>query len=74
MGIEFERMKQEVCGRIVTITSWYDDNLRTWRASAPAYPYLTTRISAESDILTSRSAAIHRMITLLTAYFNQKHR
>lgn len=70
MGTEFERTKQEICGRAVTITSWYDDNKRTWRASAPAYSHLSTRRSADPEVFASRSAAIHQMITILTAHFN----
>lgn len=70
MGTEFERTKQEICGRAVTITSWYDDNKRTWRASAPAYSHLRTRTSAEPNEFASRSAAIHQIIAILTAHFN----
>jgi len=66
---EFERCKEQVGGRSVVITSWYDENTKTWRASAPSYSHLC---SSEIDpkACPSRKAAITRIVGLLAANFS----
>ena len=64
----YARMKHEVRGHPVLISSWYDDRKQHWRASAPIYVYL--------DFLTapatchSRQAAVEQICHLLATYFD----
>jgi len=47
---EFERARLDVAGQVVTITSWYEDDKRRWRASAPAFNHLLS--GGEDDLIT----------------------
>ena len=49
---EFERTRLDVGGQSVTITSWYDDNKRRWRANAPAYSHLLNTSGWEENPIT----------------------
>ena len=69
MGIDFELSKQHLGPRSVTITSWYDDRTRNWRASAPSYPYVQRGVPADEGACSTRMAAIDRLVRQLTAYF-----
>jgi hypothetical protein len=70
MATEFEREKQEVLGYSVMITSWYDPDQETWRASAPAYTQLSVRSVADGHACDSRAAAVQRLVSDLTEYLN----
>lgn len=70
MALEFERIKQEVIGHSVTITSWYDDNENGWRASAPAYSFLFAARQGAFDECSSRKAAIDYVVHTLSGFFN----
>ena len=67
---EFEQMKQQVGGRSILITSWYDDSKQNWRASAPAYSYLASLITVNPATCGSRKAAVERLSGVLAAHFN----
>ena len=61
MIIDFERCKTTIGGRWVTITSWYDETAATWRASAPAYSYLSASLQSPASVFASRKDAITRL-------------
>ena len=67
---DFERIKQEISGHSVTITSWYDDSTEMWQASAPAYSHLFSHPSARPIGSPTRKSAIERTINILTKHFN----
>ncbi|HZO90824.1 MAG TPA: hypothetical protein VFB38_21030 [Chthonomonadaceae bacterium] len=68
---EFERTKQEVSGRSILITSWYDDHAQSWRASAPAYAYLSSLRTTLPVVSPSRKVAVQRLSDLLATHFNR---
>ena len=57
---QFERSHQTIQGRMVVITSWFDDTQRTWRASAPAYIHLAMPVE-DIGAHNSRKEAIERL-------------
>jgi len=61
---QFERSQQTIQGRIVVVTSWFDDDHRTWRASAPAYVRLHPP-GEDNDTHSSRKEAIDRLSHVL---------
>lgn len=69
MATEFERIKHDVAGRSVTVTSWFDGREGVWRASAPAYAYLFTVTDGEPSGADSRKAAIDAVTNRLSHYF-----
>jgi len=69
MASEFERFKQDVRGRSVTITSWYDDRKQTWSGSAPAYAHLFSAAPASGGFA-SRKAAITHVLDVLARHFD----
>lgn len=69
---DFEQTKRTIGGRSVMITSWYDESRKSWRASAPAYSYLASLITANPTACSSRHAAVERLSGLLTSYFNNQ--
>ena len=71
MTVDFEQTKRDVGGRSILITSWFDDQKKNWRASAPSYAHLATILSPTERGTTdpTRTAAIDRVLRLLTAHF-----
>ncbi len=69
MATEFERLKCDIVGHSVMITSWYDDRLDAWRASAPAYAALFSERTGENCPPASRKAAIDDVINRLVDHF-----
>jgi len=61
---QFERSQQTIQGRMVVITSWFDDTRRTWRASAPAYVPLNIP-GGDNGAHGSRKEAIDRLSQVL---------
>ena len=61
---QFERSQQTIQGRMVVITSWFDDTRRTWRASAPAYVHLNTP-GEDNGAHSSRKEAIDQLSHVL---------
>jgi hypothetical protein len=68
---DFERAKQTVGGRSIMMTSWFDENKQTWRASAPAYAHLSSVIEMAREDSASRHAAVSRLSSLLAAHFDK---
>ncbi len=62
---EFERTKENVGGRSVMMTSWYDDSRQVWRASAPAYAHIASVIENATTNCDTRQAAVARVRSLL---------
>ena len=72
MATEFEQTKRDCSGRSILITSWYDEQKKNWRASAPGYSHVRTLSSPEQGLCASRKAAIDRIVSLLTTHFADK--
>lgn len=70
MVTEFERIKHEVNGHSIIITSWYDDQTGTWGAGAPAYAHVLTGARTVPARSPSRSAAIEQVVRVLTHHFD----
>ena len=70
MVTEFERIKQEVNGHSIIVTSWYDDQTQTWGAGAPAYAHVLTSARTTRPGSPSRSAAIEQVVRALAHHFN----
>jgi hypothetical protein len=68
---EFERTKQNVGGRSILITSWYDDVKEHWYASAPAYTYLGLFTLDTPITCSSRQAAVKQVADQLAIYFQK---
>ena len=51
------------------ITSWFDDEVKTWRAGAPTYAFVRNLSQSDSSGHTTRKAAIDRVLSLLTNRF-----
>lgn len=66
---EFERARCTVGTRTLTITSWFDESQQTWRASAPAYAYLSDLIHRAQIPCVTRKAAIEKLSSVLDRYF-----
>jgi hypothetical protein len=66
--LDFERMKQDISGHSVLITSWYDDSKQDWRANAPDYSFLSLN-TKDRPLCASRKEAIQRMTSLLANHF-----
>jgi hypothetical protein len=71
---EFERTKQDIAGRSILITSWYDDREQNWRASAPIYAFANLFAPSTQVICSSRKVAIQRVCDILTNYLAQQPR
>ena len=69
MTLDFERSKELVCGRSVLITSWYDDEIGTWRAGAPTYSFVGATLLRDGTMYQSRKTAIERTVALLINRF-----
>jgi len=67
--LQFERAKENIKGHGVMITSWYDADASTWRASAPGHLHLLR--NARPVVITggSRQQAIKRLSEALRAAF-----
>jgi len=74
MMADFERSKQDVRGRSILITSWFDDTAHTWRASAPAYVHLLPHGDEAQTGRPSRKAAIDRILAALSSQFDHMRR
>lgn len=72
MATEFEQTKRDFSGRSILITSWYDEQKKNWRASAPGYAHVRALSVPERGMCASRKAAIDRIVTLLTTHFADK--
>lgn len=70
MATDFERMKQSVGGHSVMITSWYDDRIHRWKASAPAYSHILAPNFVGCGGCVSRDAAVNRVVEALEGYFD----
>jgi hypothetical protein len=66
---DFERTKEQVCGRSVLITSWYDADMKNWHAGAPRYSYLSALLPASPAVCGTRHLAIQRLTSLLVSHF-----
>src|ERR1051325_1155710 len=66
---EFERVKQEIAGRSITVTSWFDPAAGLWHASAPAYVGLLSRAAGGLGGAASRRAAIEAVSSRLIHHF-----
>ena len=64
MMSQFERSSQTIQGRMVVITSWFDDTRQSWRASAPAYVHLNIP-GEDNGAHSSRKEAIDRLSHVL---------
>jgi len=68
---EFERVRLDVSGRGVTVTSWYDTLHQCWRANAPAHGHLlndlvdnpVTGSTREKAIVAVRGRLAERFVT-----------
>lgn len=69
MITDFERCKEKIGARTIMLTSWFDDARQTWRASAPAYAYLSIIVGTERIHCDSRKAAIAHLQSVLNTYF-----
>jgi hypothetical protein len=67
---EFDRTKHTVGNRTILVTSWFDDALQTWRASAPRYTYLEGILTANQVHYEKRQQAINAVITILSQHFS----
>lgn len=74
MILDFERSKQDVKGRSILVTSWFDDASHTWRASAPAYVHLLSHEDEGHSGRPSRKAAIDRILAALSSQFDRARR
>ena len=74
MGTEFERSRHSVCGRQVTITSWYDSAKRTWAAGAPNYSHVFSGQATTPRNMPSRSLAVAAMVKLLASHLGPSSR
>jgi hypothetical protein len=65
---EFERGRHTVHGRLITVTSWYDDGKETWRASAPVFAHLSGLIASGRGQFGSRTQAVDALTTVIAKY------
>ena len=72
MSSDFEQTKRDLSGRSILITSWYDEQKKNWRASAPGYSHVRALSSADRRLCASRTAAIEQVVSLLITYFAEK--
>ena len=72
MSRDFERIKREISGYSILVTSWYDEQQKSWRASAPRYAHLRELFSADQGMCSSRNEAIDQVIRVLTLHFAQE--
>ena len=67
---QYQQEKQQVGGRMVAITSWYDAAHGTWQACAPAFSYLYyARPQTAPMKLDTRREAVQRLLCLLSEHF-----
>lgn len=71
MTQDFERSKEAVCGRNVTITSWFDTDTSSWRAGAPTHAFISDA-TREDAKYPSRRSAIDRTVRLLFKRFQEE--
>ncbi len=71
MATEFEQTKRDMSGRSIVITSWYDEQKKNWRASAPGYSHIHAVGSPvdKGTAYPTRKSAIDRVVSLLTTHF-----
>ena len=65
-SMEFERLRLEIAGRGVIVTSWFDSSKQTWRANAPALLHLLGDISPDAMAGATREKAIQAVAGLLS--------
>ena len=61
--LQFERAKENIKGHGVMITSWYDADASTWRASAPGHLHLLRNarpVVITGDLASRRSSACRK--------------
>jgi hypothetical protein len=71
MTQDFERSKEVICGRNVTITSWFDTDTSSWRSGAPTHSFISEASQSEASPFTSRRSAIDRTVKLLSNRFQE---
>ena len=65
-SMEFERLRLEIAGRGVIVTSWFDSGKQVWRANAPALLHLLGDINPETMAGATREKAILAISGLLS--------
>ena len=70
MPTEFERVKYQISGRAVMVTSWFDSTDGTWSAGAPSYHHLLYERSIRGQ--PSRKAAEEKVVTILKSLIPQR--
>lgn len=71
MTQDFERSKEVVCGRSVTITSWFDTESSSWKAGAPTHQFISMATKGDAKF-PSRRSAIDRTVKLLFNRFQEE--
>ncbi|MDX1934520.1 MAG: hypothetical protein SFU56_18120 [Capsulimonadales bacterium] len=76
MTQDFERTRQDIAGRGVTITSWYESATRRYRANAPAYLHLFNDSDSPDarNTGTTRESAVRAVRDRLTHCLEQQNR
>lgn len=67
---DFDRSQHTVGDRTVLVTSWFDDTLQTWRASAPRYVHVEGITSANLGHYENRNQAINAILSVLNRNLN----
>ena len=66
---QFERIRVEVGGRGVTVTSWYEPEKNRWRGSAPALLHLLADADAQQLSGATRDKAIQAVSGIVAQRF-----
>lgn len=64
--MEFERLRVEIGGRGIIVTSWFDAGKQVWRANAPALLHLLGDAHPDTMSGATRQKAISAMEGVLT--------
>ncbi len=72
MVTEFDRSRETVGGRSVTITSWYDDQAKGWRAGAPEYVHLLPASGGDHEGSSTRQQAVAKLAQVLARAMAQR--
>lgn len=72
--MEFERLRLDIAGRGVIVTSWFDSSKKTWRANAPALLHLLGEISPDIMVGATREKAIQAVAGLLSRALSEQSR
>lgn len=74
MTVDFEQTKCNLGDRSILITSWYDDQKKNWRASAPGYAHIHSILSPtdRGTAYPTRKSAVDRVVNLLNTHFATK--